>query len=213
MFVDKYQHATYDFFRWRCEARTHYAYKLALAAGFAVLTGLLAQVRIYLPFTPVPLTGQTLAVLLSGVMLGARYGALSQGIYATLGFAGVPWFAGWKGGISMLTGVTAGYIAGFIVAAGVIGWFTDRYIKSRSFGGMLLLMLLGSAIIYTLGAMQLALIMHTDLEQTLVMGVLPFIPGDLFKALLAAGIASALAPKRAYNGEADAGYKPKSWLL
>ncbi len=211
MFIHRYQRATYNFFKWRSE--TDYINKLVLAAGFAVFTGLLAQVRLYLPFTPVPVTGQTFAVLLTGVMLGSRYGALSQGIYAALGFAGIPWFAGWRGGIELLTGVTAGYIAGFILAATVIGWFTDRYVKSRSYGGMLLLMLLGSAIILISGATVLALIMHTNLEQTLVMGVLPFIPGDIFKATLAAGIASALAPKEAFNSEVDAGYQPRSWLF
>lgn len=200
--IYKYQHAIYNYFKWRYECKA--VYKIALAFCFAALTGLLAQVKIYLSFTPVPITGQTFAVLLSGVLLGARYGIASQGIYSTLGIAGVPWFAGWKGGISILTSATTGYIAGFILAAGVIGWFTDRYIKSRSFVGMLLLMLFGTLIIYTLGALHLALLMHLNLEQTLLLGVLPFIPGDLFKALLAASIASALTPKKAYNGEVDA---------
>ncbi len=206
-----YQRATYNFFKWRYECQA--VYKLALALGFAALTGLLAQIKIYLPFTPVPITGQTFAVLLSGVLLGARYGAASQGIYSTLGIAGVPWFAGWRGGISILTGATAGYIAGFILAAGVVGWLTDRYIKSRSFVGMLLLMLLGTLIIYISGAIHLALLLHLNLEQTLLLGIIPFLPGDLFKALLAASIASSLSPKKAYNGEVDASYRPKNWFL
>lgn len=205
-----YQRATYSFFKWRYECQA--VYKLALAFCFAMLTGLLAQVKIYLPFTPVPITGQTFAVLLSGVLLGARYGAASQGIYSALGIAGVPWFAGLRGGISILTSATAGYIAGFIFAAGLVGWFNDRYIKARGFAAMLIIMLTGTMVIYILGAMHLALLMHLNLEQTLVLGVIPFIPGDLFKALLAASIASALTPKKAYNGEVDPSYRPKNWL-
>ncbi|MEM2924269.1 MAG: biotin transporter BioY [Methanocellales archaeon] len=208
--LDIYKNKTYEFFKWRYECR--FVYKLALAFCFAMLTGLLAQVKIYLPFTPVPITAQTFGVLLSGVMLGARYGAASQGIYASLGIIGVPWFAGWRGGISILTSATAGYIAGFIFAAGLIGWFIDRYVKARGFAAMFIIMLIGTSIIYIPGAIYLALLLHLNLEQALVLGVLPFIPGDIFKALIAANIASALTPKKAYNGEVDPSYKPKNWF-
>jgi len=201
-FLTRYDNARYSFFRWRYEST--YIYKLSLALGFALITGILAQIRIPLPFTPVPITGQVFAVLLGGVVLGKNYGALSQGFYAALGGAGVPWFSGMKGGIPVLTGVTGGYILGFIVAAGVIGWFTDRYLRYRDFKGMLLLMLLGIGIIHALGALQLSLILHIGLIRTLELGVLPFIPGDLFKAFIAASIAGALTPKTAYNGEVDA---------
>ncbi len=92
--------------RWRYELSL--PMKLALAFGMAALTGLLAQVRFQLPWTPVPLTGQTLAVLLAGVALGKWWGGISMAIYAGLGIAGVPWFQGWNGGLAYLAGPTGG---------------------------------------------------------------------------------------------------------
>src|SRR3989304_2444815 len=142
----KYESAKHSFFKWGFEST--FMNKFVLALGFACLTGLVAQVRFYLPYTPVPVTGQVFAVLLSGVILGKWYGGLSQGLYAGIGAAGIPWFNGLKGGLDVLSGVTGGYIIGFIAAALVIGWFTDRYVRSRSFIGMFSLMLLGIAIIY-----------------------------------------------------------------
>ena len=104
----KYESAKYDFFKWRFESKI--VNKLALAVVFACLTGIFAQLRFYLPYTPVPVTGQVFAVLLSGVILGKWYGGISQGLYAALGAAGVPWFNGGKAGLEILTGVTGGYI-------------------------------------------------------------------------------------------------------
>jgi biotin transport system substrate-specific component len=108
----KYESAKYDFFKWRFESK--FAKKLVLAFFFACLTGIFAQLRFYLPYTPVPITGQVFAVLLSGVILGNLYGGISQGLYAALGVAGVPWFSGGKAGLEIFTGVTGGYIIGFI---------------------------------------------------------------------------------------------------
>ena len=95
--LDKWRLARYQAFRWRYELSG--VQKLGLAVGMAVLTGLLAQVRASLPWTPVPITGQTLAVLLAGVMLGRWWGGISQTIYLGLGIAGVPWFTDWQGGL------------------------------------------------------------------------------------------------------------------
>jgi len=210
-FANKYNNARYNLFRWRYKLET--VQKFALALAFAAFTGIMAQVRFFLPFTPVPVTGQVFAVLLSGVLLGKWYGGYSQGLYAALGGAGVPWFNGWTGGISALTGVTGGYIVGFILAATFIGWFTDRYVRARTFQGMLALMMGGVAILYTLGALHLSFVLGLGFEKTIVLGVLPFIPADIFKAAVAAGIASAIAPKVAYNGEVDKGYKPRKWIF
>ena len=114
----------YTCFHWRFEQSI--PMKLLLALGMAAVTGLLAQVRVPLPWTPVPITGQTLAVLLAGVALGKWWGGASMFIYAGLGVAGVPWFQGWGGGLSHLAGPTGGYIVGFILAALFLGYFTDK---------------------------------------------------------------------------------------
>ncbi len=194
----------YDVFRWRCELSI--PKKLVMALGMAVLTGLLAQTRIQLPWSPVPVTGQTFAVLLAGVLLGRRWGGASMAVYAALGFAGVPWFSGWASGI----GATGGYIFGFILAALFLGHFTDKYIGSRSFLSMLGLMLFASLIlIYVPGLIWLGLWLKlvTGTSVTIVtvlgMGAIPFIAGDITKAVLAAAIAGGVTPKLAYNSEAD----------
>ena len=194
----------YDVFLWRCELSI--PKKLAMAFGMAMLTGLLAQARIQLPWSPVPVTGQTFAVLLAGVLLGKRWGGASMAIYAALGFAGVPWFSGLASGL----GATGGYIFGFILAALFLGHFTDKYIRSRSFLSMLGLMLFASLLlIYVPGLIWLWLWLKfvTGTSVTIVtflgMGAIPFIAGDITKAVLAAAIARGVTPKLAYNGEAD----------
>lgn len=197
----KYESAKYNFFKWRFEAT--FANKVALALGFACLTGLLAQFRFYLPYTPVPVTGQVFAVLLSGVILGKWYGGLSQGLYTGIGAAGVPWFSNMKGGIDILSGVTGGYIAGFIAAALVIGWFTDSYVRSRSFIGLLILMVFGIAVIHLFGVIQLSAVLHVNVLTAIEKGSLPFIVVDVYKAMIAAAIAVAVAPRTAYGNEID----------
>jgi len=196
-----YESAKYNFFKWRFESS--FLNKFALALGFACLTGLLAQVRFYLPYTPVPVTGQVFAVLLCGVILGKWYGGLSQGLYAGIGAAGLPWFNGMKGGMDVLSGVTGGYIVGFIAAALVIGWFTDRYVRSRSFIGLFSIMLLGIALIYLFGVMQLSLVLGVNAQRAIELGALPFIGVDVYKALIAAAIAAAVTPRTAYGNEID----------
>jgi biotin transport system substrate-specific component len=126
-----------------------------------------------------------------------------MGLYAAIGGAGVGWFAGWNGGLSSLTGATGGYILGFVVAAFAIGWLTDRYVSVRSFFPLLVLMLIGVGIIYLFGAVWLSIVLGTSLTKTLSLAVLPFIPLDLAKAAAVAGVAYALLPKAAYNGEVD----------
>jgi biotin transport system substrate-specific component len=177
-----------------------------MALGMAVLTGLLAQVRVHLPWSPVPVTGQTFAVLLAGILLGRWWGGASLAIYAGLGFAGVPWFAGWSSGL----GATGGYIFGFILAALFLGHFTDKYIRSRSFLSMLGLMLFANFIlIYIPGLIWLGLWLKlvagtsATFGMVLVMGAVPFIAGDITKAVLAAAVARGVTPKLAYNGETD----------
>jgi len=123
MYMDKYKYARYNSFKWRYELNL--LYKITLAIGFACLTGLLAQFRFYLPGSPVPITGQTFAVLIAGILLG-KWGGISQGMYVGFGAMGVPWFAGMNAGLAYLLGPTGGYIIGFIFAAfkgGMTGLF------------------------------------------------------------------------------------------
>ncbi len=206
--VARINQTRYNVFRWRYELSI--PNKLALAIGIACLTGLAAQVRVPLPWSPVPVTGQTFAVLLAGVLLGRWWGGISMAIYAGLGIAGVPWFTGWGSGLGYLAGPTGGYIAGFILAALFLGHFTDKYIRSRSFLSMLGLMLSANFIlIYVPGLLQLGLWLNlvkgeaANLSSILLMGAIPFIAGDITKAVLAAAIARGITPKAAYNNEAD----------
>jgi biotin transport system substrate-specific component len=198
---EKYESARYNFFKWRFEST--FLNKMALALGFACLTGLVAQLRFYLPYTPVPVTGQVFAVLLSGVILGKWYGGMSQVFYTVLGVIGVPWFAGGTAGMKVLTGVDGGYIIGFIVASLIIGWFTDMYVKSRSFAGMFTIMLLGITMVYLFGAVQLAFVLGVGAQKAIELGVLPFIAVDLYKALIVSAIAAAVVPGAAYGNEID----------
>jgi biotin transport system substrate-specific component len=198
----------YDLFRWRYELSI--PKKLALATGAACLVGLLAQLRIPLPWSPVPVTGQTFAVLLAGVLLGRWWGGISLALYAGLGVAGVPWFTGWGGGLAHLAGPTGGYIIGFILASLFLGYFTDKYIRSRGFFCMLGLMLFANFIlIYGPGLLQLGLWLSfikgspATFTSLLAMGALPFIAGDITKAVIAAAIARGVTPKQAYGKEVD----------
>lgn len=198
---EKYESARYSFFKWRHESS--FLNKVILALGFACLTGLLAQLRFYLPYTPVPVTGQVFAVLLSGVILGKWYGGMSQVFYAALGVLGVPWFADAKSGMAIIAGVTGGYIIGFIAASLIIGWFTDTYVKSRSFSRMFILMLVGIAAIYLFGVIQLSLVLGVNMQKAIALGALPFIGVDIYKAMIVSAIASAVTPGTAYGNERD----------
>jgi biotin transport system substrate-specific component len=205
MYIDKYKNLRYNFFRWRFELDV--VYKISLALTFALLTGILAQFRFYLPGTPVPVTGQVFGVILAGVILG-RWGGISQCMYVGIGAAGVPWFAGFNSGLVYMTGPTGGYLIGFIIAAFFIGFVVDRYIRSRNFVGMLALMLFSTFfLIYIPGLIQLYLWMggSAGFWELLTMAVIPFIAADVIKATIAAGIASGITPKNSYGREIDAG--------
>ncbi|MBM3211473.1 biotin transporter BioY [Candidatus Poribacteria bacterium] len=191
--IERYRNISKSFFGWRdALSVTH---RLEFALAFACLTGLSAQIRIPLPFTPVPVTGQVLAVLLSGIVLGSLYGGLSQVFYLVFGTIGLPWFSGGIGGLAVITGVTGGYIIGFVPAALLIGWLTDKYNSARKFHFQLILMTSGIGLIYILGAIQFSLVMNTGLIDTIKLSVIPFIPVDLIKAVLAAGLSASILKK------------------
>lgn len=153
-----------------------------LVLGASVLIALAAQVAIPLPFSPVPVTGQTFAVLLVGALLGSRRGALSLLAYLAEGVVGLPVFAGGSGGLVRLLGPTGGYLLGFVASAWVVGWLCEQG-WGRRVKTALLAMLAGNIVIYLCGLLWLAHFVGG--ERVLALGLLPFIPGDLFKLLLA----------------------------
>lgn len=176
--------------------------KLMLTFTMAVLTGILAQVKIFLPFTPIPITGQTFAVLLSGILLGRYWGGASQLFYVALGAIGLPWFSELSGGISVLLGPNGGYLFGFILSSALIGYTVDKFSKMRDFIPMLIVLLVANfGLIYIPGLLQLnlwfksGLAQNLSLTQLLSIGALPFLAGDLLKITLVAGIASVILPK------------------
>ncbi len=165
----------------------------ALAVGvvavllFANLTAVAGRIAINLPFSPVPITGQTLMVLLSGAALGSRRGAASQIAYLLEGIIGLPVFAGGTSGIGVLLGPTGGYLIGFVACAGLVGWLVERGLCRNAVTGVLT-MLAGSALVYVFGAAWLGHFLSGGLPAVLVQGVLPFLPGDVLKSLIAAGV-------------------------
>lgn len=151
-------------------------------ALFSALTAIGAYIFIPLPFSEVPITLQTMFTYLAGAILGGYLGALSQLIYILIGVAGIPIFARGGSSISVLFGPSGGYLIGFIIAAFVIGEL--RKIK-RGVVWLCICMVVGTIIIYILGIIQLMNWAKIDLNQALVLGVLPFIFGDVIKILIA----------------------------
>ncbi|QVG64605.1 biotin transporter BioY [Curtobacterium flaccumfaciens pv. flaccumfaciens] len=162
----------------------------ALVAGGGLFTAAMAQLEV--PMWPVPITGQTLAVVLVGATLGARRGMLSLLVYAVAGLAGAPFFADMQGGLQALALPSFGYVIGFIPAAGLVGWLARRN-WDRNVGRAAVAMLLASAIPFVTGLPYLAVALGqlgapNDVQSVLAAGLYPFIVGGIAKALIAAGI-------------------------
>ena len=155
---------------------------LLIIAG-SLFVAAMAQVKIPLPFTPVPLTGQTFAVLLVGAALGARNGASSLALYLLMGIVGLPFFAGGASGLTYLTGPTGGYLLGFVVAAYIVGLLAARGLDRR-IPSALLAFLVGEIVIYLFGVSWLSV--YIGLQKALVAGLLPFLIGDAIKLAAAA---------------------------
>lgn len=158
-----------------------------------VLTALGAFIRIPLPFTPVPLTVQTMFVLLTGALLGARLGGMAQAGYLLLGMAGVPVFTGMGGGLWYFTGPTAGYLFGFVPAAMLIA----ALLRGNPRNPFLVVgaFLAAAAVILTSGAIWLKILLGYGPGHVFTIGVLPFIPGDILKAAAASVIYLRLRPR------------------
>lgn len=190
----------YDFLRHRAFSwrdSLSISSRAGLALCMAAMTGAAAQMRLPLPGTPVPVTGQVFLVLLCGVLLGGGYGALGLTFYLGLGCAGLPWFSGFAGGSGHLIGVTGGYLIGFVPAALFIGFAADRIPPSPALRPLYLtlIMLAGVGIIYLFGALQFAAFTGAGFQTTVSMAIVPFIPWDIMKALLAGIAACAILPR------------------
>jgi biotin transport system substrate-specific component len=156
-----------------------------LALGGAAFVGLAAQVSFHLGFTPVPITGQTFAVLLVGAAYGSLLGASSLALYLLLGIVGVPWYSEQKHGWEVFSGATGGYIVGFVVAAAVTGFLAERG-WDKKLSSSIAAMLTGSVVIYVCGVVWLHHSIGVSWSTTLVDGLYPFVPGDIVKLYLAA---------------------------
>jgi len=179
---------------------------IVLVVAGAALVTVLAQVVI--PLWPVPITGQTLAVLLVGSTLGWARGAISMVLYAVLGLVGVPVYSDGSHGAGVLFGATGGYIVGFIVSAALVGWLAERH-WDRKILKAIVTFVAGSVVVFAIGLPWLAVVLHTDLPTTLQYGLYPFILGGIIKAAIAAGLLplawwgdDRIAKKRAEDADA-----------
>jgi biotin transport system substrate-specific component len=156
---------------------------VALVGAYALAIALSAQVVVPLPFTPVPVTGQTFAVLLGALVLGAGRGVAGSALYVVLGAAGLPWFAAagpW----------TLGYVVGFVVAAGIVGWLAERGWDHRSLT-VAAAMIIGNLVIYAFGLPVLYALWPAGspgLTEVVFAGAITFLPGDLVKIALATAL-------------------------
>ena len=157
---------------------------VVLVVGAAAFVAVCAQIAIPLPFTPVPLTLQTFAVVLSAGVLGSWRGAAAMLLYAVVGSLGAPIFFQGSSGFG---GVTFGYVIGFIIGAFIVGKIAEHG-ATRTFWRAVGLMVLGNAIIYVFGTTWLAVSLQWDPATAIVKGVLPFLAGDAIKILIAAGV-------------------------
>ena len=160
---------------------------VALVLAGTGFVALAAQVSFDIPGTPVPITGQTFAVVLVGASLGALLGLASLGLYLFVGALGAPIYAEGQHGWDVLTGPTGGYIVGFVLAAIVTGWLAQKR-WDRRFSSAVAAMLTGNVLVYAVGLPWLAIDQNLGFTDTMTAGLAPFIPGDLLKLYLAAAL-------------------------
>lgn len=164
-------------------AKSAAIYDITLIAGFSLLIGLSANIAFYLPLSPVPVTGQTMAVLMTGMLLGPRRGVLAICAYLGQGLAGMGVFSAGQAGPAVLFGPTGGYLVGFIGAAFVTGQLAQRR-WDRSALTAAAAMVFGNAVLYTFGVIWLSVFLGP--ANALISGAAVFIPGDIVKIILAA---------------------------
>jgi len=157
----------------------------ALVAGFSLLIALSAQAAIPLPFTPVPVTLQTFAVILTGCLLGSGRGALAALAYLAEGSAGLPFFSGGTAGLAHLFGPTGGYLVGCVAAAFLAGFMVERGL-ARRWAGRLLTLVAADVAVFVFGVIWLGA--FTGLAKAVVLGFVPFVIGDALKIAVAWGV-------------------------
>jgi biotin transport system substrate-specific component len=158
--------------------------KLRSVVLCSLMAGLMAAgAFIHVPIGPVPIVLTNLFVLLSGLLLGARWGAASAALYLLVGAIGLPVFYGGKGGLAHLFGPTGGYLFGFILSAWITGFISERF--HRSINGSVIAVIFGSLIIYGLGVPWLKAITQMTWNKAWMVGMVPFLPGDALKAISA----------------------------
>ena len=178
----------------RWSRRPSLAADLAWITGFSLLTAALAQVRIPIPFNPVPLTGQTFAVLLAGAVLGSRRGFLSQALYLAEGAAGLPVFAGGAASLAHLMGPTGGYLWSFPLAAALVGWLVELG-ASRSVVKLAVALAAADLVILCCGSLWLGHFFSMPWREAWRLGFYPFLMGDALKIALV-GISLPKVPSR-----------------
>lgn len=157
---------------------------------FAALIGVLAYVVIPLPFSPVLVTGQTLAIMLAGLMLGPIQSFVSVLVFILIGIAGIPVFSGGRAGIGVLAGASGGYIIGFLVGAVIISLLSRKTKSNWRLGGSAIIG--GIIVVYLFGVPWMSFVTGMGMKEALIAGVLPFIPGDLVKVVAATLLAKSL---------------------
>jgi biotin transport system substrate-specific component len=162
-------------------------FEAVLVVAGVLFVALLAQIRFYMPFTPVPIVASTMGVLLVGSLLGTRLGVISMLVYLAIGAIGMPVFAAGNSGIEYMQGATLGYLVAYPVVAAVMGWFAERGWDQR-IGTNIIALVIGSLIFYVLGAGWLAFGLGLGLTAAITQGVLPFIIGDTVKIAIAIGV-------------------------
>ncbi len=181
----------------------------ALVVGFSILMGLLARVSVPLPFTPVPVTGQTLGVLLAGAVLGGPRAAAAMVLYLAQGLAGLPVFStAGPGGPAQLLGPTGGYLLSYPLAAFLVGFLAERWQATP--GGspwrpsrklrLLPALLCGEAVIFAMGASWLGALSRQTPAAVLQAAVWPFLPGEILKVALVLALAAAFGGRRGETG-------------
>jgi biotin transport system substrate-specific component len=162
----------------------------SLVAGFSLLIALSAQVAIPLPFTPVPVTLQTFAVILTGCLLGSGRGALAALAYVAEGSAGLPFFSGGTAGLSHLLGPTGGYLVGCVAAAFVAGLLVEGGF-ARRWAGLLVSLIAADLAVFLPGVIWLSA--FTGADKAIALGFFPFVAGDALKVAVAWGILTGAA--------------------
>lgn len=174
---------------------------MVLCAFFAALTGVFSAISIPLPFTPVPINLATLSVFLAGGLLGSKRGSLAMTVYVLLGVIGLPVFSGFTSGVGILVGPTGGYIAGYILAAFIVG-ITQELIRKKGFAcrffsfdlPIVFSLIAGLLGCYALGTFWFMQVTGTGLVASLSMCVVPFLIGDALKIITATILIKKLSP-------------------